>query len=37
MLGENEPDLMCKLATGMCLDVDELLGMLLRIGNGGAP
>lgn len=38
-LGENEPELMYKIATGICLDIGELLEELaslrpLKIGNG---
>lgn len=31
-LGENEPELMYKLATGICLSVDELVGTLALVG-----
>lgn len=32
-LGENEPELMYKIATGICLDIDELVKTLARVGT----
>lgn len=31
--GENEPELMYKLATGICLDLGELVGALRKVGR----
>lgn len=33
-LGENEPELMYKLFTGLCLDIPELLSELASVGRG---